>query len=423
MLEPPANRVVVVRPRVGDAVPCDVVGSVRVPRDVAGEAEYQDLHPREPEVGHHLMDVGSDVAKVLGDDGEARPAPHKQGEEVPAGRIDPAPVLRGRLPGGDLPELHEPPEVIEAQPVDESEGAVDPALPPRKSPLAVRIPVVDRVSPELPGRAEHIRGDARDCGRFLLFVQFEEPGVRPEVDAIVGEVDRYIPDDLDGALAAMVLERLPLPIEDVLEELLPEDQIRELRAVAPESVFVPVPDIGRPVAPDLPGKPVLEGDEDGVVVEPRGIVGDEFFVAEVLPEFFEPRKRPVEEAVLVGKDRGVVDPPCGEIGWVPDILRPEEAVCDHLLGADEPGVPGKRRDALVGRVAERRARRVEGKDLPVALPGTGEEVYEPVRRRTEVADPVGRRQGRYVEEDPAAPPVHARSLLMPPSHRGMSPPS
>ncbi len=268
VLEPSPDRVVVVCPRVGNAAFCDVVGRVRVLCDVAREAEGQDLHPREPEVAHHLVDVGGDVAEVLGDDRETRPAPREQGEEVPAGSIDPVPVLCGLLAGRHLPELHEPPEVVEAQPVDEGEGAVDPALPPPEPLLLVRIPVVDRVSPELPGLAEHIRGDARDNGRFLLLVQFEELRVRPEVDAVVGEVDRDIPDDLDVALAAVVLEHLPLAVEDILEELLPEDPVGELRAVLPQRLHVPVADPGRPVAPDPPGEPLLEGYEDSVVVEP-----------------------------------------------------------------------------------------------------------------------------------------------------------
>jgi len=79
VLEPPPDGVVVVRPRVGDASSGDVVGRVRVSRDVAGEAEDQDLHPREPKMGHHLVDIRGYVAEVLSDDGEARPAPGEQG--------------------------------------------------------------------------------------------------------------------------------------------------------------------------------------------------------------------------------------------------------------------------------------------------------------------------------------------------------
>ena len=348
VLEPAPDGVVVVRPRVGDTVPCDVMRRVRVLCDVAGETEGQDLHPREPEVGHHLVDIGGDVAEVFGDDREARPAPHKQGEEIPAGGIDPAPVLCGLIPGRHLPVLHEPPEMVEAQPVDEGEGAFDPALPPREPLLPVRVPVVDRVPPELPGSAERIRGHARDGGRFLLLVEFEETRVRPDVDAVVGEVDGDVPDDLEVACTAVDFQRLPLAVEDILEKLLPEDPVGKFRAVFFERLLASVPDPGRPIAPDLPGEPLLESDEDGVIVEPRRAAGRKILVTKIALMSLEPLERPIEEAVLVVENHTIVDPVYGKFRRVCDVLRGEEAVRDHLLGADEPGVPRERRGALVG---------------------------------------------------------------------------
>ncbi len=147
VLEPPTDGVVVVCARVCDAVSADVVGCVEVLCYIAVKPKQQDPHPRKPKQCHHLADIGGDVTEVLGDDREARPAPDKVRQEFTPRRIDPAAVLRRRRTGRDLPVLDEPPEMIEPQPVEKSEGALDPALPPRKPLFPVRLPAVDRVSP------------------------------------------------------------------------------------------------------------------------------------------------------------------------------------------------------------------------------------------------------------------------------------
>ena len=77
----------------------------------------------------------------------------------------------------------------------------------------------------------------------------------------------------------------------------------------------------------------------------------------------------------------------------------EQTVLDQPVGADEQRIAGKRREALIRRVAV--ARRSERQHLPQPLPAGGEEVDELEGGGAEVADPEAARQRRGVQQDAA----------------------
>jgi len=106
--------------------------------------------------------------------------------------------LRSVSPAGTSQYCTNPRKWSKAHPVDEGEGAVYPALPPCKPLLLVRFPVVDGIGPELPVALKASGGGrpATTIGFFWL-IQFEEIRVCPDIDAVVGEVDREVPDDLE----------------------------------------------------------------------------------------------------------------------------------------------------------------------------------------------------------------------------------
>ena len=90
------------------------------------------------------------------------------------------------------------------------------------------VPVINRISPQLPRRGEGIRRTACHDRRPALFIQLEEFRMAPCIGAVQSHVDRQIPQDLDPVLVGIVLERFPLPVEHILHKTVESDLIQKL---------------------------------------------------------------------------------------------------------------------------------------------------------------------------------------------------
>jgi hypothetical protein len=137
---------------------------------------------------------------------------------------------------------------------------------------------------------------------------------------------------------------------------------------------------------------LLQYTEQGVVVQPECLFTakpvekimifallktGKHFEKELLPDLPGPVK-----ISLIGREF------IGELAGF-EVSSPGEA-----LRADEERVSREGRRGTVGGKTERAMDGIEGKDLPVTLPGLGEKINETVRRGSQIPGSVKRRQGR-----------------------------
>src|SRR5262249_15539060 len=147
-----------------------------------------------------VVDVGRDHAEVLGDDGQLAglEALLEGPEQLAARSLHPAAMFRGGGLGRHLPAGDEPPEVVEAQDIDELQRLAHALDPPGEALVAVPCPRVERVAPELTGRAEGVRRYAGDDQRPSRRIELPEMWPRPHVGRVEGDEDRQIADDADA---------------------------------------------------------------------------------------------------------------------------------------------------------------------------------------------------------------------------------
>ncbi len=102
--------------------------------------------------------------------------------------------------------------------VDQPVDGAKPLNPPAEAVLAHPLPVVERVAPELPGRAEVIRRHSGNLCAPPPGVELELRAIGPDVGAIVGDEDRDIAEDQHASLVGVASQRGPLPVERELSE-------------------------------------------------------------------------------------------------------------------------------------------------------------------------------------------------------------
>ena len=115
-----------------------------------------------------------------------------------------------------MPGRLEAAKVIDANRVEVIQPCLEPINPPTIARLSERLPVIDRVSPELALGAEIIRRNAGDDPRLRLLVQQEQLGIGPHVRRIRGNKDGKITQQPHPALIRVILEGLPVPQQDEL---------------------------------------------------------------------------------------------------------------------------------------------------------------------------------------------------------------
>ena len=92
--------------------------------------------------------------------------------------------------------------------------------------------------------------------------------MRPDFSAISRHEDGQIADEADALLPAMLLERSPLQVELVLNEAVEIDFVREFVVGGAERGRFAEANAGFPFEPFFVAMDVLEGSEEGPIVEP-----------------------------------------------------------------------------------------------------------------------------------------------------------
>ena len=88
----------------------------------------------------------------------------------------------------------------------------------RKPLLLHRVPVVERIAPELTVGVEVVGRHAGNRERLAARVEREQIALPPNVDAVAIDVERQVAEEIDAALVRVTLQRGPLQLEQILLE-------------------------------------------------------------------------------------------------------------------------------------------------------------------------------------------------------------
>ena len=285
--------------------------------------------------------------------------------------------------------------MIDPQHVAAAGRALQPAAPPGEVFLFVGVPVVDRIPPQLARFGEIIGGHARDHVRDPRLVQLEQLPMGPYVRAVVGDVDGDIADEVHALFVGVGPEGLPLGVETVLDEGVVVDQVPELFSIPGHGLRLMIPDILWPVHPALALEPILQGAEQGPILEIpavlRHVVGH--------PGPIEPGEGLLEHlaAAIIQKAEihlpGIVAPIRADIriGQKPLLLQ--------QVQIHQVGVPGESGRALIGGIPIAGGR--QGQDLPIPLPRTMQIIHEIIGCLAQCAYAVGGWQAGDMQQQAA----------------------
>ena len=108
--------------------------------------------------------------------------------------------------------------MIDAHEIETRELRAHASEPPAETAALHRVPVVERVAPELAVGVEVVRRYAGHRQRLAARVEREQLAVPPDLDAVAIDVERQVAEQVDAALVGVALQRGPLQLEQVLLE-------------------------------------------------------------------------------------------------------------------------------------------------------------------------------------------------------------
>ena len=157
LFEPSAGGVVVVGAEIDHRILAMVLRQVGVVGAVVDEGELHHEHSRQLILIPRLRHIVRDRAEVFGDDGKARKSGFERGEQCLGRGLPPASMHCAIAGNRNFPILHQAPEMIDANDIENLEQGSDALDPPAKSLALEFMPVIKGIAPELTFGAEIIR--------------------------------------------------------------------------------------------------------------------------------------------------------------------------------------------------------------------------------------------------------------------------
>ena len=149
---------------------CKVVRQKKI-APITGEGELQHLHSRQIKLIAQRSHLLRHHTQIFGDDRKIAQRRFKRVEKNRARPLDPLAHLRRRHPKRNLPIGFKAAKVIEPRDVHHRQRRAEALDPPRIIISLQHIPAIQRVAPQLTGRAEIIRRHARHHRRLAMFVK------------------------------------------------------------------------------------------------------------------------------------------------------------------------------------------------------------------------------------------------------------
>ena len=276
--------------------------------------------------------------------------------------------------------------------------AANAVFPPPEAVRLHDVPRIERVAPELTVGTEIVRRDTGNGARLSVRVKTELPRLRPDVRAVGGDIHGQVADDAHTVRVRIGAHRIPLAGKLRLQIRVQQHARVELRGRLSERSGVTVAQGLRPGIPRCAALRLLDGHIQAVIHEPR--LGRKRGAQRGRDGSLFARKRRGPERGLARVHAAVVH--AHRIAAPVDgahLVERERAARHERLRRQQIGAAGKGRRRQVRRV--RAVRRVEGQDLPVALPGGSEKIDKFPGGCAQIADAARPRQSRHRQQDTA----------------------
>ena len=171
----------------------------------------------------------------------------------------------------------------------------------------------------------------------------------PRIRAVLCDEDRHIAKDFNALFPRIVMQTIPLKMEDVLLETVEFDFIGLLCGKLPECIGGTVFDRIGPVRPRRTCIRLLARMKESVVVEPVRLFLTEFLVVLVLRTRLAERTECLLERILLELlDTLEVDERRVRLIWQKEILLRQPTARGKLLEVDHHNVARKCGDGLIG---------------------------------------------------------------------------
>ena len=233
-----------------------------------------------------------------------------------------------------------------------------------------------------------------------MLVQLEQLRVGPHIRAVGRDIDGNIAHNLNVLAVGIGLQLHPLLIELELQVFLELYVKIQLPVVVVDGETPVHPDVLGPLAERHIVKVAFQRHKQGKVIQPPGVVPAEGLIRRILGNI----------AALIGLVQQV-QPVFAELvkihlgriaAKVHGVALPagQNALLNQGVKADHVGIPGESRIGLIGGIIGRAVgRRAQGQNLPIALTGLFQPVYEIIRRPVKAADAVPGRQAGDGQKD------------------------
>ena len=165
--------------------------------------------------------------------------------------------------------------MIDAHEIETRELRAHASQPPAEAATLHRVPVVQRVAPELTVGVEVVRRYTGDGERLAVRIEREQPPVPPDLDAVAIDVERQVAEQVDAALVGIALEGGPLQLDQVLLEHEGAKRVTVRRETRAQRRRVPLAVRGRPLPPRRLVKARAQHLEQPVRQEPAAARADE----------------------------------------------------------------------------------------------------------------------------------------------------
>ena len=406
--DPAAHRLIIMGSRVHDTViPVAERKIFRSTGRIPGiKSKFQHFHIREAGIPDQSPHGIRHIAQIFGYDRRIAVHCAYRIEQGNPRSLLPVSVLRRVLIGRNGKEFVKPPEMIDPDHVIEFTAFPDALQPPLEAVRRMPFPVIKRVAPHLAVGRKPVRRHPRDQAYPSPFIQHEQIPVRPEIRAVVGNIDRYIAYDADALLRRISPQSFPFPQEFILEIHVEADFIRQLFPPAQPCLRHIIAYVLLPGLQVRSSVSVLDRHEQGIIFKPESI----FFTEAV--EFLrilmtgsavcltQQRKASVIQLAVI--DLSVI---IAEISF-PAFLFSEQSVPDQRLQADEVRITGISGKGLVWGITISGG--PKGQYLPVRLFCIRQKIHKAVRLFRKASDSVLPRQTEYRQQN------SARAHVVPP---------
>ena len=184
------------------------------------DGKHQNFHPLQVIVIPKLQDLGTQFTQILCRQIHAWNFLFQRVDHLITRRLHPLAFHGSRTGSRNLPVSIKSPEMIDSQNIKHPAVVANSVHPELITVRLQPFPVIDRIPPPLPSRAEIVRWNTRDENRPAILIQKEVLFLAPDIHRVDSHVKGYIPHNLDFLIRGKLLNPHPLRVKEILQKYL-----------------------------------------------------------------------------------------------------------------------------------------------------------------------------------------------------------